>query len=72
MEKVKVEKELLKEIKERINAIISEREWWCPVCQRYMPVTPALIDIDAEKRVVSARLYCRRCDQFLDILHFYM
>ena len=63
--------EIPKEIKEQINSIINNREWWCPVCQRYMPVEP-LIEVDKEKRVVSAKLYCRRCDQFLDILHFYM
>jgi len=67
----RAEMEIPKEIRERINSIINNREWWCPVCQRYMLVEP-LIEVDKEKRVVSAKLYCRRCDQFLDILHFYM
>jgi len=46
--------EIPKKIKGRINTIISNREWWCPVCQRYMPVEP-LIEMDENKKVVSAK-----------------
>jgi len=67
----KVEMEIPKEIREQINSIINNREWWCPNCSTYMPVEP-VIEVDKERQVVSAKLYCRRCDQFLDILHFYM